>query len=179
MTRLVRPALYLVALNLAAFLAFTLPRTLQERSLASRLETLRAEAGRERGQIEALRRRSETIRVNQVDANRLLRDVIQSRQATLLPALAEIHEAAEAEGLTLGSERYARSDVKDTPLVRLRITLPVTGSYGQLVAFLGRLERAKAFVVVDTVSLQDRDGEASLDVGLSMYFLAGTEPAGA
>ncbi len=179
MTRLVRPALYLVALNLVAFLAFTLPRTLQERSLASRLETLRAEANRERGQIQALRRRAETIRTNQTDASRLLRDVVRSRQATLLPALTEIHAAAEAEGLVLGAENYARSEVKNTPLVRLRVTLPVKGSYGQLVGFLGRLERSKAFVVVDTVGLQERDSEASLDVGLSMYFLAGTEPAGA
>lgn len=176
MTRLVRPALYLVALNAALFLAFTLPRTLQERSLASRLETLRAEAGRERGQIAALRQRAETIRLNQQDASRFLREIVRSRRATLLPALAEIHKAADAEGLELGAESYARSEVKDTPLVRVRVTLPVKGGYAQLVGFLGRLERAKAFVVVDSVGLREGENGASLDVGLSMYFLAGAEP---
>jgi Tfp pilus assembly protein PilO len=179
MTRLVRPALYLVALNVALFLAFTLPRTLQERSLASRLDTLRAEAGRERGQIQALRRRAETIRANQADASRFLREVVHSRQATLLPALAEIHQAAAGEGLELGAEVYSRSEVKETPLVRVRVTIPVKGSYQQLVGFLGRLERAKAFVVVDTVGLREGEGEASLDVGLSMYFLAEPERLGA
>jgi hypothetical protein len=69
--------------------------------------------------------------------------------------------------------------VKETPLVRVRVTIPVKGSYAQLVGFLGRLERAKAFVVVDTIGLQEGENEASLDVGLSMYFLAGPDRLGA
>ena len=39
---------------------------------------------------------------------RFFREVVKSRQATLLPALAEIHQAAAAEGLGLGQESYSR-----------------------------------------------------------------------
>jgi predicted metalloprotease with PDZ domain len=179
MKRLVRPALYLLGVNVALFLVFTLPRTLQERSLASRLARLRTEAERERGQIASLRLRAETIRANQHDATRFFGEVVRSRQATLLPALAELHHAAEAEGLELGAESFSRTDVKETGLVRLRVTLPVKGSYSQLVGFLGRLERTRGFVVVDTVGLRESGDEASLDVGVSVYFLASPEPADA
>jgi len=182
MSRLARPALLLLALNAALFLVFSLPRTLQERSLASRVATLRAEAERERGQVEALRARGKAIQANENDARRFFREIVKSRQATLLPALSEIHQAAAAERLELGQESYSRDDIKETALVRLRIALPVKGSYGQLVGFLRRLERSKSFVVVDTISLTsggENGGEASLDVGLSAYFLASREASGA
>lgn len=182
MSRLTRLALLLLAVNAALFLVFTLPRTLQERSLASRVATLRAEAQRERGQVEALRRRAQAIQANENDARRFFHEIVKSRQATLLPALAEIHQAAAAERLELGQESYSRNDIKETALVRLRIALPVKGSYGQLVGFLRRLERSKSFVVVDTIGLTsggENGADASLDVGLSAYFLASAEPSGA
>ncbi len=180
MSRLVRPALLLLAANVAIFLAFTLPQTLQERSLASRVATLQSEALRERGQVEALRRRARAIQANQSDAARFFGEIAKSRQATLLPALAEVHQAAAAEGLHLGQEQYSRSDIKETGLVRLRITLPLRGSYGQLVGFLRRLEGSKSLVVVDTLGLTSPEsgGEASLAIGLSAYFLAPPEGSG-
>lgn len=182
MSRLLRPAPLLLTLNAVLFLVFTLPRTLQERSLASRVATLRAEAQRERGQVEALRRRAKAIQANETDAWRFFHAIIKSRQATLLPALAEIHRAAAAERLELGQESYSRNEIRETALVRLQIALPVKGSYGQLVGFLRRLERSKSFVVVDTIGLTsgaESGGEASLDVGLSTYFLATPERSGA
>jgi hypothetical protein len=179
MKRFLRPAFVLLGLNVAGFLVFTLPRTLQERSLASQLVALRAEAERERGQVAALKRRAEAIRSNQKDAARFVSDVMKSRQATLLPAIAELHDAASAEGLEVGSETYGRRDVRDADLVRLSVTLPVKGSYAQLVGFLGRVERSKAFVVVETLALQEDDAGASLDVVVSVFFKADKEPAGA
>jgi hypothetical protein len=59
--RLRRPAFVLLALNVAAFLAFTLPRALQVRNLNRRVASLRAEADRERTQVEALKQRADTV----------------------------------------------------------------------------------------------------------------------
>lgn len=178
--RFVRPALVALGLNLAVFAVVTLPRTLQERSLASSVALLRAEAERERGQVEALRRRSEAMRSNAKDAERFSREVLKPREATLLPVLAEIHEAAREEGLALGREDYDKIDVKEAPFTRLTIRLPITGNYRQLVAFLGRLERAEHFLVVDEVQLRGRGerGSADLDVVLSTYFRAPREDSG-
>jgi hypothetical protein len=57
----------------------------------------------------------------------------------------------------------------------------VTGSYSQLVAFLGRLERAEHFLVVDQVALRERGeaGSADLDIVLSTYFREAAGAAGA
>ncbi len=55
--------------------------------------------------------------------------------------------------------------------------MPVTGSYAQLVAFLGRLERSGHFVTVDKVVLRsDAEGQAPvLQLTLSSYFVADDE----
>ena len=179
--RLLRPALVVLALNVAVFAVYTLPRRLQESSLASSVALLRSEAERERGQVAALRRRSETLRANARDAERFSREVLRPREATLLPVLAEIHKAAHEEGLELGREDYQRSAMKDSGFTRLTIRLPVTGNYRQLVAFLGRLERAERFLVVDEVHLRGRleRGTADLDVVLSTYFRESPEDSGA
>lgn len=175
--RLRRPALVLLTVNAALFAVYTLPRSLGERSIASRVALLRAEVARERGQVEALRRRAETMRANAKDQERFSREILKSREATLLPVLAEIHTAAREEGIALGREDYQPSEVKGSSFTRLAVRLPVNGSYRELVAFLGRLERAKHFLVVDEVHLRERSerGLASLDIVLSTYFQA---PAG-
>jgi Tfp pilus assembly protein PilO len=179
--RLVRPALIVLGLNAVGFAVYTLPRALQERSLASRVAVLRSEAALARGQVGALRRRSEAMRANAKEAERFTREVLKPREATLLPVLAEIHKAAREEGLGLGREDYDRSANKESGFTRLTIRLPVSGSYRQLVAFLGRLEHAEQFLVVDEVSLRGRSerGTADLDVVLSTYFREAQEPDGA
>jgi hypothetical protein len=65
--------------------------------------------------------------------------------------------------------------VNGLPLTRFRFTMPVTGSYAQLVAFLDRLERSSYFVTVDQVQFSGtQGGEAPmLGLTLSTYFFSG------
>jgi len=179
--RLVRPALALLSLNVVVVAVYTLPRTLQERSLETSVAILRNEATRERGQLQALRRRAETMRTNAKDAERFSREILKPREATLLPVLAEIHQAARAEGLLLGREDYERLAMKEAGFTKLTIRLPVNGNYRQLVGFLGRLERAAHFLVVEEVQLRGHSerGAADLAVVLSTYFREPQQESGA
>jgi hypothetical protein len=54
------------------------------------------------------------------------------------------------------------------------MTIPVAGSYEQLVSFIERLEGSPHFVVVDRLQLREgREGRPDeLDVGLTAYFRA-------
>jgi hypothetical protein len=63
-----------------------------------------------------------------------------------------------------------------TRLERIRITLPASGSYGQLVALLDRLERWERFVVVDQVHLREVDDGADLSITLSTFCRSLGEP---
>ncbi len=169
--RLRRPALGLLALNAAVFLAFTLPRTLQERNAARRVAGLRAEVGGERARVRALRERADSLVANARDSERFWRELLKDRKETLLPAIDEIQKAASAEGIDLGREAYTPEEARAGVPARVRVQLPVAGSYDQIVGFLGRLERSKQFLVIDQVSLDaGTDGEARLAIEVSAYY---------
>lgn len=170
--RLRRPALALLALNAAVFLAFTLPRTLQEQSAATRVVALREEVAREQGRVAALRERAEAMAANARDVERFARERLRPRAEALLPALDEIHRAASEEGITLGRESYTRDEPREGLPARVRVSLPVSGSYEQIVGFLGRLERSKQFLIVDQLSLgtEGGEGEARLAIVVSAFF---------
>jgi hypothetical protein len=178
--RLRTPALALLALNAAVFAVYTLPRGLRERSLARRAASLGAEARQARAELQARRGREEAIRANARDAERFLRQVLKDRSATLHDALEGIHAAAREAGVELGTENLRREDLDGAPITRAVVRMPVTGSYSELLDFLGRLERSSEFVVVDEVRLSERSGaeSAQLSVAVSVYFRGDAGGAG-
>ena len=173
MSRRVKWLAALFGLNAAAFLTFTLPRSLQERSLASRAETLRSEVGREQRVLSSARERVDVLRANGKDTDRFYREVINGANQDLLPTLQYIEKTAEELGLTASSRSYSEQEVKGLGLVRFSITMPMSGPYKQIVALLDRLERSTRFLVVDQIQLHVRtDVGADLTFVLSTYFKA-------
>jgi Tfp pilus assembly protein PilO len=176
--RLLVPFLALAVVDAALFGALTLPRLLRERSVAARAETLRGEVTRLREWVAKLEGRAAAIEANRRDSEAFYANVLGTSRARLVPVLRELSEIAAELGLAAGSATYAPQDVRDAPLVRYQITMPLKGSYEQLVSFLGKLERSKQFLIVDQLSLRERGGEdasgqAELSVVLSTYFRAG------
>lgn len=164
------PAFVLLGLNVAVFAVWTLPRTIAERNALAHAAALREEVARERAAVEALRDRADAMAANARDTERLFREVLGSRREALLPVIEEIHAAARAEGLVLGNESYQADAGVDAPS-RFRVQLPVSGSYDQIVGFLGRIERSKHFLVIDDLSLGAvEDNRARLNIRLSAYY---------
>jgi len=169
----VKLLLAVLGVNAAVFLAFTLPRSLAERSLASRAETLRAEVEREQRVVASLKERAEIIRSNGKDADRFYKDVVKGSKEDLLPTIQELEKTVEDLGLTTLSRSYAEHDVKGLGLVRFAITMPMSGPYKQIVALLDRLERSARFLIVDQIQLRVRtDVGADLTFVVSAYFKA-------
>jgi Tfp pilus assembly protein PilO len=170
--RLVVPFLALAALNLAVFLAYTLPRRMQEKNIASRAVVLREEVERERRAMAELRRRTETLESNNRDMARFYREIVGSRRMGLLPVLQELEGMAASLGIQSPRRNYTPKEVKGVAgLSRFQVTMPVTGTYRQLGSFLGALERSPHFLTVDSVSLRQKAGSmADLAVVLSAYF---------
>ena len=159
----------LAVLNAAVFFVYTLPKRMEERSLAARMTSLRAELERERTIVARLRRRTETLQANAADAERFYRSL--GTRASLLAVLEELQRAPRELRLRVSSRSYEPNTVKGLALTRYAITMPVSGTYRQLTAFLDRLERSSHFLTVDQVNLRKRGagGEADLDVALSAY----------
>jgi len=159
----------LLAANLVTAAAWTLPRGLRQRSAAARVADAQAEVKREREATARLRERAAAIRANDADVRRFYERLGGGERTELVPTLEAVESLARAPGLRPGTRTFREEGVKNAGLRRLAITLPLTGSYGQLLGFLQQVERSPRFLTVDGVSMRGESGGARLQVELSAY----------
>ena len=164
--------------NVAAAAVYTIPRGLRQRGIAARAQALQLQVEQARQLVADLKRRADTVRENAAAEKRLLEELLSTRRAGLVPTLAEIEKLAAEPGLEAGGRSFSPEALKELPLLRLGVSVSLTGGYGQLVSFLGGLERSKHFITVDQVQLRERKGEdrdateGALSVHLSAWFRA-------
>jgi Tfp pilus assembly protein PilO len=165
------------AVNGVVFAAYTLPRTLAERRIAQRRQLLEGEVQRERLAAVQQRRQAETIRANTDDVRRFYESTVGGRAASLVPVLRSIEGMAREGGMRPGAASYKAQEVKGIPLDRFVITMPVAGTYRQLVSFVQRLEQSPYFLTLDEVrfSGEGTGSRAALAMVLSCYFREGGE----
>ncbi len=171
--RLVVGALSALALlNLAVYGAYSLPRSLEERAIATQTAVLKQELVREQQVLAELRERAEAIQANKQDVQRFYQDRVQEREASLVPILRHIEALATEQGLRVGEQKYTQKEVKGTPLERFEINMPVTGTYRKLVQLMARFEESSHFLTLDEVKVRGGGdaGQAQLDLVLSCYF---------
>ena len=160
----------LLALNAVAFVAWTLPRSLRQRNAQARAASARAELLLEKQRAQALGDRAEAIRANGADLERFYATLAGDEKQDLFQSLEAVEELAREPGLQLATRSVRREDVDGAPLERVVMTLPLEGSYPQLVGFLRGVERSKRFLTVDGVALRaDAESGGSLQVDLSTY----------
>jgi Tfp pilus assembly protein PilO len=160
----------LLALNALAFVAWTLPRSLRQRNAQARAASARAELQLEKQRAQALGDRAEAIRANGADLERFYATLAGDEKQNLFQSLEAVEELAREPGLQLATRSVRREDVDGAPLERVVMTLPLEGSYPQLVGFLRGVERSKRFLTVDGVALRaDAESGGSLQVDLSTY----------
>jgi Tfp pilus assembly protein PilO len=168
--RLLPSFLVLLGLNALGLAVWTVPRTIRLRNAAVRAEAARAEVARQREATARLRDRADAIRSNGVDIERFYGQVVGPAQSDLLPTLEAIEDMARSPGLKVGRRAITREEVKDTPLERVAILLPLEGSYAQLVGFVREVERSRRFLTVDRIAMRGQgEGSASLQVEISTY----------
>jgi len=168
--RLLPVFLGLLAVNLIALAAWTLPRTMRLRNATARVEAAREAVETERADAASVRERSAAMDANAKDLQVFYDSVVGPEELDLLPTLEEIEAMARAPGLTPGRRSFSRKEVDDVALERVAVTLPLDGSYEQLVGFLQEVESSPRFLTVDGISLRgDADGEGTLLVEMSAF----------
>ena len=178
--RLLPVFLALLAVNVVIAAVWTVPRSLRLRNVTARVEAAREEVARERKAVEALRDRASAIEANGRDLAAFYAEAVGEEQVELLPTLEDIESMARGPGLTPGNRSFRREDVENAAVERVAVTVPLEGSYEQLVGFLGEVERSPRFLTVDRISLRgDDEGEAALQVEMSAFMrLPGAVPGG-
>jgi Tfp pilus assembly protein PilO len=173
-------AALLAVANVAAYFAYTLPRSLQKRNVATRLTQLESELKEERARLTEVKTRAETIAANRKESRSFLEERVARPGASLAALLDEVEKLARKQGLKVGSQQFSRDPVKGLPLEKFAITMPVTGTYDQVAGLVQELEHSTYFMTLDEIGARRLGGEEGGDVDLrllfSTYFRAGAEP---
>jgi Tfp pilus assembly protein PilO len=157
--------------NLLAYLAFTLPRSLQRRNLGQRLALAKEEVQRERDRREALKARYDLVTANTRDTTEFYQRRVSARGSSMVPILREIEALAKERGLQVGNQSFRIEAVKGAPLDQFQVDMPVRGTYREIVSFVQDLERSNQFITLDEVTVRGQQaGEAELKMVLSCYF---------
>lgn len=178
--RLLAALLALAALNAVVYAAFTLPRTVQEERMAAERVQLQDEVARLSGEVADRRRYAQALEANAADTSRFHAQVVAPRAASLVPVLREIEGMAREGGLRPGPAGYKVEAVKGAALDRFVITMPVSGTYREVVSFIEQLERSPHFLTLDQVTVRgeaegSESGGAQLDMVLSSYFRSSSQ----
>jgi Tfp pilus assembly protein PilO len=169
--RLRTPLLVVLLLDAGVYVAYTLPRSLREKSASARAQVLREEVDRDRRVTAALRGRAEAMESNRTDVERFYAHL--GSKSSLSSVRQEIAALARELGLKVGALTYSPEEVKGGEGVsQFQMRMGVSGTYRELAAFLDRMERSAYFVTVDQIQLRKRAaaGEADLDIALSAYY---------
>jgi hypothetical protein len=167
-------AFALLALNCGAALVYTLPESLRGRRMSARLEQERRRMAEIAQRIRASRDRAAILDENAKGAREFYRRVRRDRSSAVVETQQRLWRIAEESGLAPKTLTCVQEELKAVPLTRLRVTMPLSGSYDQLLSFLGRVEQAEQFLIVDGVRLSSKkDRDRALDVRISAYFHAG------
>lgn len=165
-------AALLAVVNVAVYVAYTLPRSLQKRNVATRLTQLDGELKEERIRVDELRERAETIVANRKESRAFLDERVARPGTSLVPILAEVESLAREQGLEVGTQGFSRAPVKGLPLEKFEITMPVTGSYKQVAGLVQQLEHSTYFLTLDQIGARKQQSGEGDTVDLSLLFSA-------
>ena len=159
----------LLALNLAALAAWTVPQGYKQRNAAAQLEAARGELQAASRATARLRERASAIRSNLADRGRFYAKEAGSMDSELVPTLEAIEKMARLPGLKPGARGISRREVPATSLEEVKVSLGLEGSYSQLVGFLREVESSPRFLTVDSISMRSGAEGAALQVQLSAF----------
>ncbi len=171
----------LVVVNALAFFAFTLPRLDRSRRAEEYSRELRETTAAKRAEFERLSQRADSIQANTRDAKRFFSETIKPLPEALGPDLDAVEAAVRQSGLRAGRRAYDNRPLKDLPLIRYGIRLPLTGPSSQIGTLLRQLSRSPRFIVLERIAMRDdaeagQTGRSDFDVELSTYYRTESSP---
>src|SRR3990172_5873303 len=88
-------------------------------------------------------------------------------------ATGDIFNKAEMLNLLIESTNYRSEPVKGSNLIKVTVSMPVTGSYGEIKRFIYDLETSPTLFIIQDLSLgsgNTEEGDVSLSLTITAYF---------
>jgi hypothetical protein len=172
----------IVVLNVAIYAGLTHRLATKQERLASERERLEVDLAAKSHELETVSDAESRASRNADAVRRFWTEVVRDRSPGLTEAWDEIDRLASETNVVRGRTGYNR-DVLDVGLEQIKATMPVEGSYFDLVRFINRLERSDRFFLVEEVRLSQRESDETtlrLDCAIAFFLKSqpGTEASG-
>jgi Tfp pilus assembly protein PilO len=162
--------LALVLANVAIFVGVTHRLATKQERLEGERVRLEAELASKAGELSGLSETESRASRNAESVRRFWGDVVKDRLPGLTEAWDEIDHLASESNVVRGRTGYNR-EILDVGLEQIKATMPVEGSYFDLVRFINRLERSERFFLLEEVRLSQREtDEATLRLDCAIAF---------
>ena len=163
------PLAIVLGINLVALVAVVLP--LSQRAAGAEQRAIAAE--RERVTAEADFKRAETLRAAKSRATEELdtfyRDVLPANVGVARRMLQlKLRQQADAHGVEYQGGGSTEDELDDSSLLRLTMSMRLSGSYDDIRAFIYDLETSPDFLVIDHVRLSEANRAEGLELALSV-----------
>jgi Tfp pilus assembly protein PilO len=168
-----------LAVNVLVFFALTHRLQNKQERLAAEEERLKFELQQKKGELETLRTSQDLLSRNAETVETFWSDVVKERTPGLTDAWDEIDRLANEANVVRGRTGYDR-EILDVGLEQIRATMPLEGSYFDLVRFVNRLERSERFFVVEEIRLSQRESDPTgirLECVVAFYLKGGAPEA--
>jgi Tfp pilus assembly protein PilO len=177
--RFLRSLLGLALANLVVYGAVTYRLATKQERLAQQQASLSEEIATRQAELAALREEQERIERNDAVAEQFWSDVVQPVTPGLTDALAEIDRLARQSNVERGRTSYSQ-EVLAVGLREMNVSMPLQGSYFDLIRFINVLERSERFFLVREIALRDAaEGRLSLRCDVSFFVKPPDETAAA
>ncbi len=175
--RFYRSLLGLALANIVVYGAVTYRLATKQERLAQQQASLSQEIASRQEELSALQEEQERIERNDAVAEKFWSEVVEPLTPGLTDALAEIDRLAQQSNVERGRTSYSQ-EVLNVDLREMKVSMPLRGTYFDLVRFINVLERSDRFFLVREIALRDaNEGQLNLRCNLSFFVKPVETPA--
>jgi len=161
--------------NVLFFLILYRPVRGEHDRLQSSIERLHTQVQNQRQEIARLEKLSAQLEGSEKDRQQLFVTHFIPRQAGFSEILPELDEIAANAGVRKTRVDYAIDDAPRYGLYSVKMRVPVTGEYSNIVRFIKNLEHSDTFFIINSIEVRGSAGSSSsadlsLSLGLETFF---------
>lgn len=165
----------LALINLVFFLVFYTPARSEYYQLQESIQRLSAEVHSKQQSVDRLEKLSAQLETSETDQRRLFTTHFIPRDKGFSEILPELDTMAETAGVRKTRVDYGINDAGQLGLYSVKIRIPVTGEYSNIVNFIRDLENSDTFFIIDSIDVRgdssaSAGGLVSLALNLETFF---------
>ena len=160
----------LAVVNLLFFVILYRPALSEYSRLQDSIQKLHAEVQARQQSVERLEKLSAQLETSDQDRQKLFSTHFIPRDTGFSEILRELERIAQRSGVKKSQVDYAIDDAPQYRLYSVKIRIPVTAGYPNIMDFLKDIESSKTFFIINSIDVRKATPDVALSLDLETFF---------